>query len=195
MTYSQIAPYIDIHTHNQRCSALTIRSVGVHPWSAESDFSSLEITPEVEAIGEIGLDLCCGVDFSHQKELFDKQLSIAVEHGLPVVIHAVRSMERIIEHIERCRPRAVIIHGFIGSKQLMQRALDRGYYISFGESTIRSPKTVEALRSMPLDRLFFESDVSEKSIESIYEVLCGVMGQSVDDMKSIIYRNYLEIFR
>ncbi|MBQ1978945.1 MAG: TatD family hydrolase, partial [Alistipes sp.] len=61
---------IDIHTHRPT-SAVTITAVGLHPWQAESGaLPSEEQIEAVDAVGEIGLDKACGVDFEQQTAVF-----------------------------------------------------------------------------------------------------------------------------
>ncbi len=60
---------IDIHTHRPT-EAVTIRTVGVHPWhAAECSLPSAEEIREAAAVGEIGLDKACGVDVEVQRAL------------------------------------------------------------------------------------------------------------------------------
>lgn len=195
MSRYNTTPYVDIHTHHSVGEGVvTITTVGVHPWDADALWQDVMIGSSVEAIGEIGLDFIAKSSRERQQEIFEKQLKIAVERNLPVVIHAVRSLEQVIRTIEQVTPRAVIIHGFIGSVEMMQRVVSRGYYISYGEGTLLSPKSQKALRATPLDKLFFESDMSQTPISEIYSELSGVIGRSVEDMKEIIYKNYVDIF-
>ncbi|MFR9650255.1 MAG: TatD family hydrolase [Rikenellaceae bacterium] len=195
MSTNNKAPYVDIHTHIECGDRVTVSCVGTHPWSAKSGVELAVVTSETEAIGEIGLDFCCDISPQIQEELFNREVDRAIELNLPIILHAVRSLDKIIAIIKQKSPRAVIVHGFIGSKELMKTALNQGFYISFGESALRSPKTIEALKIIPRDRLFFESDMSQTPIEQIYSKLCCVMGESVDEIRESIYSNYLEIFK
>ena len=90
--------------------------------------------------------------------------------------------------------RAVIFHGFIGSVQQAERAVSRGYYLSFGVGAFRSPKTLEALRLMPLDRLFVETDESEVGIENVYERVAQARGVELEELKYKLEENYKKIF-
>jgi TatD DNase family protein len=90
--------------------------------------------------------------------------------------------------------RAVIFHGFIGSKEQAQRAVKQGYYLSFGERTFNSPKTIEALRSTPLSSLFVESDESSTPIEEIYAKIAELRGISVAELATATEENFNRIF-
>ena len=89
---------------------------------------------------------------------------------------------------------AVIFHGFIGSRQQAERAVARGYYLSFGEVSFRSPRTVEAMKSVPLDHLFAETDESTATIESIYQRIARERGISTEELQEKIAVNYNKIF-
>ena len=89
----------------------------------------------------------------------------------------------------------MIFHGFIGSAEQAQRALGKGYYLSFGERCAKSPKTIEALRITPLDRIFVETDESTVSIEQIYHLIASLRGISIEELTDAIEQNYNRIFR
>ena len=187
--------YIDIHTHNFTSCHTELRVAGIHPWDAEKahiegiDFSS------AQAIGEIGLDFACKVDRTKQEEIFREQLSIAEKMQLPVVLHCVRAFNPILAILKEYNLKGVIFHGFIGSKEQAAEAVKRGYYLSFGEGILRSQKTVEALRHTPLDNLFFETDVSTKPIEEIYNIAAQLMGKNIDILINSITDNYNRLFK
>ncbi len=73
-------------------------------------------------------------------------------------------------------------------------ARSAGYYLSFGERTFRSPRTVEALRRTPVENLFAETDESDVPIEEIYRRIAQAKDLDPELLKCAIYRNYREIF-
>lgn len=190
-----IGEYIDIHTHHPT-SATTVRTVGVHPWQATMELLPSEAAVvEAEAVGEIGLDKVCAVDFTQQKAVFAAQLDLAERLDKPVVLHCVRAFEEVMLCLEGRVLPAVIFHGFIGTKEQAKRLLQRGYYLSFGMRTGRSPKTIEALQHTPLDRLFVESDEDTTPIETIYEAVAAWRGISVEELRSATLDNYTRLFK
>ena len=159
---------LDIHTHNAQTHAQTIDTVGIHPWHATNcDLAELErLASSVDAIGEIGLDYACDIPREVQTEVFRAQLAIAEQHKKTVVLHCVRAFEEVMKILADYQLKAVIFHGFIGSIEQAQRAVNQGYFLSFGERTFRSAKTIEAMRSTPLLHLFVETDESSTPIEA-----------------------------
>ncbi len=196
-------PYINIHTHLPIESIhRTISAVGVHPYSAERfDITNSESRRELEqaieqvdAVGEIGLDYSTEVNREAQKSLFIGELKLAKKHSKPVVLHCVKAFEPTMELLSTFRLKGVIFHGFIGSLQQMNQALERGYYISFGERTFASPKTLKALRECPLERLFAETDMSDITIEQVYERLSKYRMESPEELRKALWENYTRLF-
>ena len=187
---------VDIHTHNEQTEAKTIVTVGIHPWrSLDADLSAVESgVAAADAVGEIGLDFACDVNRDIQERVFRAQLAQAEKRNLPVILHCVRAFEPIMKILAEYRLCAVIFHGFIGSVQQAKRAIDAGYYLSFGPNAFRSPKTIAALQSTPENRLFAETDDSGEMIENVYSKIAQTRGISVKELKEIIENNYNKIF-
>ncbi|MFI3286343.1 MAG: TatD family hydrolase [Rikenellaceae bacterium] len=190
-------PYINIHTHKMGGNEISIEIIGIHPFDAESGvkLTAKDIDESIEAIGEIGLDFAKAVDRTEQERVFKEQLSLSEQLNLPVVIHSVRAVDRTIDILSQFRLNAVIFHGFIGSEQQANMAIKRGYYLSFGHRCFASPKTLSALRMVPLERLFFETDECDISIEEIYSRAAAYRGESLSAIKEQLYINYINIFK
>lgn len=204
--------FVDIHTHEPLGDKLGLRSVrfgvddteglceaisvGIHPWDAEkvSDFADELRHIECAAIGEVGLDKACGVDFGLQLQVFEQQVYIATERNLPLIVHNVRAQQEIVRILAQSPTLTVIFHGFIGSRQQAEQLWQLGYYTSFGFGALCSPKTMEALRVCPNDRLFLETDVDARRIISLYEEVAQLRGVSMEELKRDICNNYKHIF-
>ena len=187
---------VDIHTHNTQTQAQTIDTVGIHPWHAtDGDISAIEFAAvAADAIGEIGLDFACDTPHEEQIAIFRAQLAIAERLEKPVVLHCVKAFEEVMRILRNYSLKAVIFHGFIGSVEQAQRAVAQGYYLSFGERTFRSPKTIEALRSTPLSHLFVETDESTTPIEEIYARIAELRGLPVAELTAATEENFALIF-
>ena len=175
-------------------------AAGVHPSSTaeldEEKFAELRVLAQsgkIVAIGEIGLDYL-RPDREAQLRIFEGQLRLAEAAGKPVVLHCVKAFEETMRLLKQFRLRAVIFHGFIGSPEQAARAVAAGYYLSFGSRSLRSPRTVRALGSIPTQRLFLETDDAPATIESVYATAARLLGMPLDRLKETIYNNYLHIF-
>lgn len=189
-------PYVNIHTHRPSGCGIELRTAGIHPWDADRQelASLLPQLADAQAVGEIGLDFARDTDRGRQTDLFRAQLRLARERGLPVVLHCVRAFGEVMHELGACTPRAVIFHGFIGSAQQAREALAKGYYLSFGERTFRSPRTVEALRTTPDAQLFLETDESETPIAAIYARAAEIRSATVEELQEATLQNYKRIF-
>ena len=147
-------------------------AVGVHPHNASGWDADAEATvrrrladPKCRLLGEIGLDY--HYDLSPrdvQREVFDRQLDIAVELGIPVQLH-IREAHGDCMDMLRARGRAGrmpagIMHCYTGSWESAKVYLDLGLYISLsGAVTFKNaPKLSEVAVNTPADRLLIETD-------------------------------------
>lgn len=187
---------INIHTHCPTGKAVEPSFAGIHPWQAETRQSSelLSQICGVDIIGEIGLDYACKIDREVQLRFFREQLILAEQYSKPVILHCVKAFEPVMRELAGHTLPAVIFHGFIGSAEQAMRAVEKGYYLSFGERTFSSPRTIEALRRTPPDRLFAETDQSELSIEEIYHRIAQAKNMDFNDLRCQIAHNYHKIF-
>ncbi len=188
--------YINIHTHRPAGHGIELRTAGIHPWEADRIPAAPLLPPGsgVQAVGETGLDFAKGAPREAQYAAFRAQLQLARQYGLPVVIHCVRAFNEVMRELAACPPRAAIFHGFIGSPEQARQAIAAGHYLSFGERTFRSPKTVEAMRATPLERLFLETDDSPTPIEEIYRRAAELLGVPEARLQEATLANYKKIF-
>lgn len=142
-------------------------AVGVHAHEAEeateTDFSEIRklyTLEKVIAVGEIGLDY--HYDFSprdRQIEVFERQLLLANEWNLPVIIHDREAHEDTLRLLKKYRPKGVV-HCFSGSVESAKEVLALGMYIGFGGAVTfkNARKPVEVAKYVPDDRLLLETD-------------------------------------
>ena len=148
-------------------------TVGIHPTDHEADnqpidevlrqISELADQNKVVAIGETGLDYFqnpSSAEKKIQEELFVKQIAIAKEKNLPLVIHTRDADEDMLEILEKEKVKIAVIHCFVGDWEFAQKILDLGLMISF-TAIITYPKTeslAEVVEKAPLDRIMIDTD-------------------------------------
>ena len=148
-----------------------LATVGIHPHDASkatpgdlTNLATLLRHPKVVALGEIGLDY--HYDFSArevQHSVFAEQMRIAADARKPIVIHTREAWDDTFALLEEhWAPHGIggIMHCFSGGPAEAQRALDLGFYLSFG-GIVTYPKSVEvraAAKAAPLDRILLETD-------------------------------------
>lgn len=145
-------------------------TVGIHPHGAskadDDDLAWIEELMEHEgvlAIGETGLDY--HYDFSPrdvQRRVFRRQLVLARILKVPVVIHDREAHDDCFAILGEELPpeHPVLLHCFSGDVPLMERALERGYYLGLGGVVTfkNAADTHEVAARVPLDRLCLETD-------------------------------------
>lgn len=146
-------------------------AIGFHPHDAdkvrEEDFEWLKglakSNPKVRALGEMGLDFYKNYsDKKKQEEVFRRQIAIARELGLPIVVHSRDAEQDTIRILREERAYEVggVMHCFTGSYEFMKACVDLGFYISYsGIITYPNAQNLrEVLKRTPTYRLLIETD-------------------------------------
>ncbi len=195
-------------------------SVGVHPEAAadltESDILLLKKYTEnkkVKAIGEIGLDYYYDdVEKSVQKKWFARQIELAKEVNLPVIIHDRDAhgdcMDILREH--NVSDVGGILHCYSGSVEMAREILDWGMYIAFGGTlTFKNARKVrEVAKYVPIEQIVIETDCpylapepnrgkrnSSLYIHYVAEMLAEIKGISRDEAERITCENAKRVYR
>ena len=173
-----VVPGIDLETSKRAVEIAEdqngiFAAVGVHPHNASSYSEStkaqlLELarSPNVVAVGEIGLDFYRGHSPRHrQKAAFIDQLSLARQLDLPVIVHNREAQEDILEVLLEwaptvARPQKGVLHAFSGDRQGAERALLSGFFIGVaGPLTYPNAGDLRKIvQDLPQDRLLLETD-------------------------------------
>lgn len=143
-------------------------AAGIHPEVAQKatpawldDIRQMSRLPQVCAIGEIGLDYHYedGCPADKQKDVFRRQIELALERDLPIIVHDRDAHEDTMNILTEYRPKGVV-HCFSGSVEMMRDIVELGMYIGLGGVTTfknaRRPVAVAA--AVPGDRLLLETD-------------------------------------
>ena len=146
-------------------------TLGCHPHDArlfgelggEERLAELAGRPRLLAIGEVGLDYHYDLSpRAEQRDVFRRQIRVARELGLPVVVHHRDAEDDFLEIAdeEELAECGAILHCFTASERLARAAWERGFLISF--SGILTFKNAEDLRRtaalVPLEQLLVETD-------------------------------------
>ncbi len=115
----------------------------------------------IVAIGETGIDLYYGKDtLCAQEQLFEEQVRLSVEFGLPLVIHCREAEEQILTILRRYPEVKGVLHCFSGDDVFCRQVIDLGLFVSF--SGIVTFKNAEQVRNAalctPLNKIVIETD-------------------------------------
>lgn len=159
------------HYRIQAKFANIIHVIGIQRGQAMKDHSSMLslLRDEIEAkkphaIGEIGLEYGDSKNSSvrkKQQELFRKQIRIAHEYNLPVVIHAGYGTDKDLVTIlkeERAEDVGGQIHCCRNGLEAMKQILDMGFFLSFGWPHIEEDQLANTVLHTPVERIHSETD-------------------------------------
>ncbi len=190
-------------------------SVGIHPLYIESQ--NLEVlydladNPRVVALGEIGLDNTKN-NFNEQKKYLIKQIIIANELHLPIIIHSNNCNKQVIDIFKGyVKPKyGCVFHCFQPDLEDLKYLVSNGYYISFaGRITYKTAKkSIEVAKIVPNDLFLIETDspyispeplrgeTNETSnIKYIINKLAEVRQSSYKEVEEITNKNAKRLFR
>ena len=194
-------------------------AVGVHP-SDTGDMTQDDIEtlrewsrePKILAIGEIGLDYHYPEPAREiQKNWFIRQLMLAQEENLPVVIHSRDAAADTLEILkEYGRGLGGVIHCFSYTKEMAAEYVKLGYYIGIGGVVTfkNARKLAEAVEVIPLERLVLETDCpylspephrgtrnSSLNLTYVAQTLAQLKGVSYDEIIKQTEQNAQEMYR
>ena len=116
---------------------------------------------QICAIGEIGLDYFRSPDTREEQiALFERQCALALDNGLPVVIHNREADADLLAVLSSFPGLEGVLHCFTGDREMAGRLLDLGFHISFsGIATFRNAEQIrQAALLVPQERILVETD-------------------------------------
>lgn len=195
-------------------------AVGIHPHDAKTlDDNMLALLshmakkPCVKAIGEIGLDYYRDLSPRDvQKTAFVKQIRLAKELSLPIIIHDRDANADVLATLkaEHAFDTGVVMHCYSGSRELAKQYVALGAMISLaGPLTFKNArKTVEVAEAVPLSHLMVETDAPYLApepyrgkrnepmyVEKTCRRLAEIKGISFEEMAAVTAENAKRFFR
>ena len=141
---------------------------GIHPSNTKNmteeiynEIKELTKNEKVVAIGEIGLDYHYdNTDKEKQRYWFKRQLEMAKELSMPVIIHSRDAAQECFDIIKESGVNKGIIHCYSGSPEMAAAYVKLGFYIGIGGVLTynNAKKTVDFVRILPLNRIVLETD-------------------------------------
>lgn len=145
---------------------------GLHPYFLEEHqnehldaLSNWLAENHAVALGECGLDYYDKtLDRRKQIHYFREQLAIAKERSLPVILHANRATEDVIQHLRESGSHTGVVHSFNGSLEQAKRLIDLGLLLSFGGVITypRASKLRSIVKNIPIESLMIETDAPDQ---------------------------------
>lgn len=214
----------------QRHEGYCFPALGLHPEDVKDDWQTALTTIEkairthrnqLVAIGEIGLDYYWDTTYKEQqKEVLRRQLLLARELDLPVILHNREATEDILTIVKECAALSNqsaalrgVFHCFNGSKETAQQILNMGFYLGIGGVlTFKNCKLKEMLSELDptqvCPRLLLETDApymapvphrgernESRFIDYVAQLLAEVFGTSKEEIIEITTKNAKRLFK
>jgi len=193
---------------------------GIHPHDADAYSDDVDsrirenaLDSKIVAIGEIGLDYYYDhSDRAKQRNAFERQLQIAIDLDMPIVVHtreADEDMQAILQNFVGQMPKRGVIHSFTSGIDLAKYCLDQGFHLGFnGISTFKTAENVrEVVDITPVDKILFETDApyltpvpyrgkpnEPKYLPFIAENIATVKNIPLDELLPKVWNNSIELF-
>ena len=194
-------------------SELILPFIGVHPGKVNEKSENIEDyilqnSKKIAGIGEIGLDSTYDsgdTSLKNQKTIFQKQLSLAEKLEKPISIHSRKALEQIFEIIPSYSIKGMLLHWFDGNKKQLKKAMDLGFFVSYGPIMVYANDKQVLLSNSDLDRILVETDgpvrfsrcFEQKAaqisfIPSVIFCASKVLKKSFDETASILEKNSIQ---
>ncbi|MBE5906277.1 MAG: TatD family deoxyribonuclease [Lachnospiraceae bacterium] len=197
-------------------------AVGVHPSDiaclsedAYTELRQLAAEDKVVAIGEIGLDYYWDKEpdvQAAQREAFKRQLALARELNLPVIVHSRDAAKDTMDILMAEEPveNPGIIHCYSYSVEQAKEYVKRGYYIGVGGVvTFKNSKVLkQVVEEIPLERIVVETDCpylapepnrgkrnASLNLPYIVDKIAQIKGISGKEVEEVTYENALKVYR
>jgi len=146
----------------------------------------------VLAIGECGLDRSIKIPFEKQFEVFKFQIQLSKKLHKPLIIHCVKAYSDLIHILkEENFKEKFVLHNFNGNQFQIESFLKFEAYFSLGKQMMDlNSKLHLAINNIPIERLFFETDISEFSIEEMYIRATNLLNISKEKLNIQIINNF-----
>ena len=216
-----LLPAIDSNTHDlmlevERNFGECIPMIGLHPCSVKKNYDrELEIVKDYLqerpfiAVGEIGLDLHWDVSFINQQyDAFHKQIEMAIQHNIPIVIHSRNAIKECIEVVKQYPDARGVFHCFSGTEQEARQITAMQFMLGIGGVvTFKNAGLDKVIEEIGITSIILETDAPYlapvpyrgKRNEPAYtriiaEKISNITGQSVKEIEELTTANAIRLF-
>ena len=191
--------------------------IGLHPTSVKENWQQEMETIEKQfeenhfiAVGEIGIDLYWEKKYKReQEEAFARQVQLALDHQLPVVIHSRESLTEIFGVLKGfSRLPAGVFHSFTGTRREAEEALEMGFMLGIGGIiTFKNSSLKEEIVPLGPEHLLLETDApflapvprrgkrnESRYLVHIAEFLAVLFGITTEEIAKITSGNAIKTF-
>jgi TatD DNase family protein len=217
-----LMPAIDSSTHEAMLKmevdhSSCVSMMGLHPCSVSASYEAelgvvaAKLTERnFIAIGEIGLDFYWDKTFqSEQYIVFHRQVQLALEYDLPIVIHSRNATEECIEVVKKYEGLKGVFHCFSGTAEQAREIANLGFLLGIGGViTFKNAGLDKVISEVGIESIVLETDAPYLApvpfrgkrnepgyLAHIAEKLATICGTSVDEVNKIATRNATGLFK
>jgi TatD DNase family protein len=163
------------------------------------------------AVGEIGLDFHGEeTDRERQQDYFRKQLDLAKDADLPVILHARAAMDDVTSTLRHVGGLRGVVHSFSGSEQQAEQLWKIGFHLGIGGPVTyeRAQRLRRIVSNMPIEYLLLESDAPDQPgaahrgernepayVADVLQCVAELRGEDVTAVAATVTRNTQKLFR
>ena len=216
-----LMPAIDSNTHGRMLEIEDIfeeciSMIGLHPCSVKEDYIAelevvkrhLEKRPFI-AIGEIGLDFYWDVSFLDQQyDAFHKQIEIAIQYSIPIVIHSRNAIKECIEVVQQYPEVRGVFHCFSGTEQEARQITAMQFMLGIGGVvTFKNAGLDKVIKEVGIANIILETDAPYlapmpyrgKRNEPAYtrivaEKISNLTGKALEEIEELTTFNAIRLF-
>jgi TatD DNase family protein len=217
-----ILPAIDSSTHAtmlnvestyENCYAM----IGLHPCSVNPDYEKeLNIIEtylkqrKFVAIGEIGLDFYWDKTFTEEQyRAFHKQIEVAIQYNLPIVIHSRNAIDECIDVVKEHPGVTGVFHCFSGNEEQARKIIDLGFMLGIGGVvTFKNAGLDKVIEKIGLTNVILETDAPYLApvpyrgkrnepayVKLVAEKLCALSNLSMEEIAELTTENAKKLFK
>ena len=220
--HDQVVPAIDVAGWENLRRVCTAGSglhaaYGLHPMFLErhedSHLDALAEWIEREkpvAVGECGLDYYVeGLDRERQRALFLRQLQLARDFDLPVIVHARRALDEVLVMLRQVGGLRGVVHSYSGSEEQARQLFEAGFHLGLGGPVTyeRAKRLRRIVASMPLEWLLLETDAPDQPcahrrgtrnepafMRDVLDTVASLRGMSIGEVAAATTANAVALF-
>jgi len=186
-------------------------AIGIHPQSPSvEEVEKLEklIDNKVVAIGECGMEFVGDYNQKLQEACFRKQIELAQKYKLPLIIHARKAVDEVVEILKEYKNINGVFHCYAGGKKRINKVLELGFYLGIDGNLTYEDGLIDVVKNIPKEKLILETDCPYLTpipfrgkenkpayVKYIYEKVAEIWGMSFEETEKIIDENAKKLFK
>lgn len=196
----------------EKCSEKLLVSVGIHPMESQESPAELEKIikkncKKITAIGECGLDFSQKFDKERQIIVFKKQIELAKKYKLPLIIHARKAVDEVVEILKEYDDIKGVFHCYAGGIKRIKKINELDFYFGIDGNLTYEIGLEEVVKNIPKDRLILETDCPYLTpvpfrgqenkpdfVRYVYKKVAEIWQTTVEETEKMIDRNAKKLF-